>query len=60
MIETSNNLSPANPPKISMKKALEVGIPYMHVIQLTHSASKIWITSLSVLMGMFFAHNVIP
>jgi len=34
-----------------MKKALEVGIPYMRVIQLTYSASRIWITSLLVLMG---------
>jgi len=52
--------SQLTPPKISMKKALEVGIPYMRVIQLTHSTSRIWITSLLVLMGVFFAHNVIP
>ena len=43
-----------------MKKALEVGIPYMRIIQLTHSISRIRITSLLALMGVFFARNVIP
>ena len=41
-----------------MKKALEVRIFYLLIIQLNHSTSRIQITSLLVLMCMFFAHNV--
>jgi len=47
-------------PNIFMKKALEVWIFYLLVIQLNHSTSRIQITSLLVLMGVFFACNVTP
>ena len=49
-----------NTPNIFMKKALEVQIFYLLIIQLNHSTSRIQRTSLLVLLGVFFARNVTP